>query len=91
MPILTSPPNRTLAELNEFVGQQEGDLQGPLTAIGNKDGSTTIQINDLDPAGAPAKPSVIITSGVPPAGARVIGTGKIYVSGALTDATAYKP
>jgi hypothetical protein len=66
MPILTTPPNRTLAELNEFVGQQEEDLQGSLTAIGNKDGSTTIQINDLDPAGAPTKPSVIITSGVSP-------------------------
>jgi hypothetical protein len=89
MPIIPSLPTRTLAELNQFVREQETGLQGPLTAIGNKDGSTTIEINDLDPGGAPAMPSVIITTGGRPAGAKIIGTGKIYVSGTLTDATAY--
>jgi hypothetical protein len=83
-------PSLTLQNLNLFVAERETGRQGPLTAIGNKDGKTTIEINDLDPAGAPATPSVI-TTGSLPAGAKLIGKGKIYVSGTLTDATAYSP
>lgn len=83
-------PNQTLVQINQFVAQSEMGLNGPLTAIGNKDGKTTIDINDLDPAGKPAKSS-IVTTGSPPAGAKTIGKGKIYISGTLTDATAYKP
>jgi hypothetical protein len=90
MAIITSDPNRTLSELNQFVAQSEMGLNGSLKAIGNKDGKTTIEIDGLDPAGKPATASVIAT-GTPPAGAKVIGKGKIYVSGTLTDATAYKP
>jgi len=91
MALVDAAANFTLLDLNIFLKEQETVLGGPLTRIGNKDGKTTLEINDLDPAGAPAPPSVIITSGAPPAGAQVIGTGKIYVSGALTDATAYRP
>jgi hypothetical protein len=90
MPLVDALPSWTLAELNQFVSEQETILGGPLTNIGNKDGKTTITINDLDPNGSPATHSVITTS-APPAGAKVIGAGKIYVSGTLTDATAYKP
>jgi hypothetical protein len=91
MAIFGVDPNYTLDELNQFVEERETARQGPLTAIGNKDGKTIIEIDTLDPAGAPATPSKITTAGTPPAGARIIGRGKIYVSGTLTDATAYKP
>jgi hypothetical protein len=83
-------PNLTLADLNQFVSDQETALDGPLTAIGNKAGKTTLTINDEDPNGNPATPSMI-TIDLPPTGAKVIGKGKVYISGTLKDATAYSP
>ena len=90
MTILTVDPSFSLAQLNQFVTQSESGLQGPLTSIGNHNNKTIIKINDLDPAGAPAKPSEITTS-TPPAGATVIGVGQVFISGTLTQATAYEP
>jgi len=90
MVIVTYPASGTLADLNQLVKEQEAALDGPLADIGNKDGWTTIDIDDLEPNGKPALPSLITTAS-PPAGAKVIAKGKVYISGALTDATAYRP
>jgi hypothetical protein len=91
MQTLIAQPSWDLATLNTFVAQQENSRQGPLTKIANDGTNTTVDIDDLAPSGKPAKNAVIITSGSPPAGASTIGTGKIFVSGSLTDATAYRP
>jgi hypothetical protein len=90
MTILLVDPNFSLTQLNQFVSQSENGLLGPLISIGNHNKKTVIEINDLDPAGPPPKPSVITTGG-PPAGATTIGVGQVYISGTLTQATAYKP
>ena len=71
MVIVTYPASGTLADLNQLVKEQEAALDGPLADIGNKDGWTTIDIDDLEPNGKPALPSLITTAS-PPAGAKVI-------------------
>jgi hypothetical protein len=88
MAIVQADPSSTLAQLNQLVAQSEKRLLGPLTAIGNSNGKTTLTIDD-QAAGNPTPPSQI-TAGTLPAGATKIGDGKIYISGTLTDATAYK-
>jgi hypothetical protein len=90
MTILTIDPNFSLAQLNQFVSQSESGLLGPLTSIGNHNSKTVIEINDLDPAGPPSKPSAITTGNLP-TGATMIGLGQVYINGRLTQATAYKP
>jgi hypothetical protein len=90
LPIVPADPNYTLDQLNQFVSQSESRLLGPLTAIGNANGKTTIEIDDSDPAGKPTKSSKIAVGALPP-GAIVIGTGQIFISGTLAQATAYKP
>ena len=88
MTTITAEPGLDLATLNTFVKQQENTLEGPLTKIGNSGGKTTLDIDVL--GGKPAKNSVI-TTGALPAGATKINADKIFVSGALTSATAYRP
>jgi hypothetical protein len=89
MAIVEADPSSTLAQLNQLVAQSEKRLLGPLTAIGNSNGKTTLTI-DEQAAGYPNPPSQISTSQLP-AGATKIGDGEVYISGTLTDATAYKP
>lgn len=89
MTIIDANPNFSLPQLNQFVAQQEGALQGPLTAIGNGGGQTKLTIDDLDPSGAPANPSVITVDAIPP-GKVPIGGGQVFISGTLTNAAAYK-
>ena len=79
-----------LDQLNQFVADREDVLQGPLTAIGNGNGKTRLTIDDQDPAGAPSKHSLITLGGIP-AGATLIGADRVYISGNLTNAAAYKP
>lgn len=86
--IVTAEPDTDLATLNTFVAQQENVLQGPLTKIGNDGNKTTLDIDDLE--GKPEK-NAKITTGAPPTGATVISKGRIFVSGALTSATSYRP
>jgi hypothetical protein len=88
--MLTIDPSFSLVQLNQFVSQSEIGLQGPLVSIGNQNNKTVIGINDLDPGGAPSKSSEV-TTGTPPTGATIIGVGQVYISGTLTQATAYKP
>ena len=88
MSVVIADPSWDDATINKFIAEQEGILQGPLTKIGNKNGSTTLQINDL--AGKPAK-NAAITTGNPPVGATLISTDKIFISGTLKTATAYRP
>ena len=69
--------NLSLDALNRLVAQQE-DLLGPLVAIGN-DGAQTVLTFDMD-QDPPEKHAVISPAGGP--------TGKVFVSGVLTDAVA---
>jgi hypothetical protein len=89
MVIIPSPASRTLDELNQLVREQETALQGSLADIGNDAGSSTISIDDLDPAGAPDPPSQV-TTGAPSTGARIVAKGTIFVAGTLAAATAFR-
>jgi hypothetical protein len=89
MEIVEADSGFTLARLNKFVAQSEKRLLGPLTAIGNRNNKTTLTIND-QAAGNPTPPSQIATEALPP-GATKIGDGQVYISGKLTNATAYSP
>jgi hypothetical protein len=89
MTTVNADPSWDLPTLNTFVAQQENTLAGPLTGIGNSGGQTTLEIDVM--GGIPSKNAVVITTGAPPAGSTQIGIGKIYVSGTLTDGTAYRP
>jgi hypothetical protein len=48
------------------------------------------QVIDIEMVGTPANPSEITTGGLP-AGATVIGVGRVSIDGTLTQAAAYKP
>jgi hypothetical protein len=88
--VVEADPNYSLDQLNQFVADQEDVLDGPLAAIGNGNGKTQLTIDDQDPAGTPPEHSLITLGGVP-AGARQIGTGRVYITGTLNNATAYSP
>jgi hypothetical protein len=85
---VTAEPNWDLSTINTFVAQQENVLQGPLTKIGNDGSKTTL---DIDLMGGKPKKNAMITTGNLPAGATEINTAQIYISGALTAATSYRP
>jgi hypothetical protein len=88
MTIVIGNPAWDLPTLNTFVSQQEDFLRGPLTKISNDGTNTTLDIDDtLD---KPAK-NAAITTAVPPAGMVIINTDKIFISGTLITATAYRP
>jgi len=87
MTVLIADPSWDLPTLNTFVSQQENTLAGPLTKIGNSNGKTTLDIDVA--AGIPAK-NAVITTGNPPATATTINSDNIYISGTLTQATAYR-
>jgi hypothetical protein len=89
MTIVEADPSYTVDQLNAFVTQSEKRLMGPLTAIGNNtNGKTTLTIDERAPSN-PTPPSKI-TTGQLPVGATKIGDGRVYISGTLTDAIAYK-
>ncbi len=88
MSIISIDPSWDEAAINKLIGQQEDVLHGPLTKIGNDGTNTIITIGDAD--GKPAK-HAMISSGNLPAGAQLINTAKIFIKGALTTATAYRP
>lgn len=89
MAIVEADSGFTLNELNKFVAQSEQNLLGPLTAIGNSNNKTTLTINERA-ASNPTPASRIATGALPP-GAAQIGKGRVYISGQLTDAIAYRP
>lgn len=88
MAIVEADPSYTIVQLNHFVAQSEKRLLGPLTAIGNDNGKTTLTIDENAPAN-PNPPSKV-TIGQLPAGATKIGGGKVYISGNLADAIAFR-
>jgi len=85
---VAADPSWDLATINTFVAQEENTLQGPLTKIGNDGSNTTLDINVM--GGKPTK-NAVITIGNPPAGSTSINSAQIYISGTLTNATAYRP
>ncbi len=87
MSVIIVEPASDLATINTLIAQQEDFLQGPLTRIGNKNGKTTLQIDDL--GGKPQKHAEVTTAN-PPVGAVLINTAKIFIAGTLTTATAYR-
>ncbi|MFZ3235710.1 MAG: hypothetical protein WA417_11235 [Stellaceae bacterium] len=85
--ILTADPNLSLDAVNTVIAQQE-DILGPLVTVGNEGSATLLAFdNDRDP---PHRHAVVET-GQPPPDAVPIATGKIFVSGQLTDVLAYRP
>ena len=88
MTTVTAEPDWDLTKLNTFIGQMENAFVGPLTKIGNDGNKTTLAIDSL--GGKPAKHSLVTTDDVPDGGTK-INTDKIFISGELKNATAYKP
>jgi hypothetical protein len=89
MSILTVPTDWDLPTLNTFIAQQENFLRGPLVAINSRDDATILEIDDQT-TDKPEKNSVV-TTGAPPAGARVVASTEIYIRGTPVAVIAYRP
>ena len=84
---VSTNPVSSLAELNDVISQQEAVL-GPLISISN-DGQATLL--SFDVTADPPERHTVVTVGAPPAGTTAITVGKVFIAGALTDLTAYRP
>jgi hypothetical protein len=80
-------PSLSLPEVRMLVAQQE-ELVGPLLTIGN-DGKQTLLTFDID-QDPPATHAILDTDSPPPT-ATSLATGKIFISGQLTDVSAFRP
>lgn len=80
-------PTWDIPTINVFVEQQENYRRGPLVNMEIRNDWTVAVFDDL--AADKPETNTIVTMGRAPAGATIVFNSVIYVSGLLTEITAY--